>query len=59
MIKTSLDAAHALHFAYIHKSVLPNTVFPFIKENIRTTIPEHLSAMIYYSALLQYYENDI
>lgn len=59
MVKTSLQAAEAMHLAYKNSLSVPLEVLGFVKNNIRTHNPDHLSAMIYYSALAGCFDNDL
>lgn len=58
-MKSSLGAAQVLHQAHLYKTQPSEAVFQYIRENIRTHQPDHLSAMIYYTALLSQFDKEI
>ena len=58
-MKSSLEVAQCLHSAYLQRTIAPEIAFKYIKENIRNHLPDHLSAMIYYTGLLGHFEKEI
>jgi hypothetical protein len=58
-MKSSLEAAQAMHSAYINRQLVDPALIKYIKDNIRSHEPDHLSAMIYYSAMTKCFESEM